>query len=222
MAVKTAKSDKKLKPYPFRDGGAKDNIPIRMVRMAIPYCPCDPRPELMDKAGNVFANPHFTGEPNCQEEYKLNNMGRWDVQKCIDLGHNPYFTVRRQKIVEEEVDENGYVTGVKTRVKKTELLNIRPIPVSVRHSTNKRMEIEVARGARPLSDFGYESPCEYRGCSARVTIETRYGRYCNERHARLIAAAERGVLLPISADTGGETADKTEMEYEDLLERIRL
>lgn len=215
-------TEKKLQPYPFHDGGAKDNLPIRMRRMAVPYCPSDSRPELLDKSGNAFPNPHYTGEENCQEVYKLNNMGRWDVEKCESLGHEPYYTTLRRKVIEEVIDDDGFVTESKVRVKVTRRLNVMPIPISVRHATWKSMELAVARGAKPLEEFGYMTPCDYRQCSQPVKIKTQYGDYCSERHARLIAADARGVLLPISADTGGETADKTEMEREDLLESIRL
>ena len=210
----------KLKPYPFREGGAKDNLPIRMVRMVAPYCPADPRPELVLPNGDSVPNPHYTGEPNCQFEYRLNNMGRWQVEKCIELGHDPYYTTTRRRVLEEVVGDDGFVTESKVRIKVSKVLNVMPVAVGVRYTDGKEYDLAVARGYKHLEEFGYASPCEYRQCSQPQRLKTRFGNYCGERHARLIGAMVRGIMLPIAADEAAR--EKTDAEREDLLERVNI
>ena len=72
---------KALQPFPFTEGGVNENAAIRMVRMVIPLCPADSNPEILRRDGSSIPNPRYTGEPNCQQVYKFNNMGRWDVSQ---------------------------------------------------------------------------------------------------------------------------------------------
>lgn len=189
-----------LKPYPFHDGAVNENAAIRMIKMVIPQCPADPNPEILKKDGTSIPNPRYTGEENCQQAYKFNNYGRWDVDKCISLGHDPYHTVFRKTVTEDVVGPDGYVTETRVRVKSETRLNVIQVSDNIRHNSRNEVNLALARGCKFLEDFGYASPCEFRNCSRSVQVDTRYGRFCSERHARLVGADARSVILPVGGD----------------------
>lgn len=215
-----AHSDDKLKAYPFHDGGVNENAAIRMIRMVIPQCPIDAVPELRQKDGTYKPNPLYTGEPNCQQAFKLNNHGRWDVARCEALGHDPWHTKFRRPIVEEVVDKDGFVTETRTRYKLEERLNVIQVSDNVRHTNGTEVQLALAKGCRFLEDFGYASPCEFRNCTQPQRIDTRFGKYCSERHARLIAADKLKKMLPIGGDPFSE--DQAREEREDMLATLNI
>lgn len=205
-------------PYPFNDGGVNENAAIHMLKMVVPICPADPNPEIVGRDGSTRPNPRYTGDPNCQNEYKFNNMGRWDVKKCESLGHNPWYTEFRKSVVSDVIDDNGWVIEQKTKVKVERRLNVIQVSQNPRHTNGTEVALALARGARFLGDFGIKAPCEFRNCTKPVTVKTRYGNYCNERHARLVAADIRKIMLPIGGDPISE--DQAFEEREKLLEEI--
>lgn len=211
---------KDLKPYPFHDGGVNENAAIRVIRMVIPNCPADPSPTLVRRDGTEVPNPRYTGDPNCQQVYQINNHGRWDVSKCIELGHDPYHTTFRKSIVEDVVGDDGYVTDTRTRIAVEKRLNVIAVSVNPRHSSGMDVALAEARGCKRLSDFGFSDPCEFRSCSAPQRVATRYGNYCSERHARLIAADLTEKFLPIGGDPLSE--DKALREREELLGNMNI
>lgn len=214
------RSPKKLKPYPFRDGGVNENAAIRMIKMVIPLCPADPNPEILRRDGTSIPNPRYTGEPNCQQVHKFNNMGRWDVAGCEALGHDPWHTVFRKTILEDVLDEDGWVVETKTRVKSEKRLNVIQVSDNPRHTARTEVALALARGSRFLADFGIEAPCEFRNCTKPVEIKTRFGMYCSERHARLVGADFKGILLPVGGDP--YTQEKALEQREELLENINI
>lgn len=217
----TAKKED-LKQYPFHDGSVNENGAVRVVRMVIPFCSADPNPEIIRRDGTTVANPNYTGEENCQQKYKFNDFGRWDVEKCMSLGHDPYHTTFRRTVVEEEVDENGYVVGKRERVKVEKRLNITQVPLGVRHTTGNMVALRAARGAKFLEDFGFASPCEMRSCSRPQSIVTRYGKFCSERHARLIAADVRSLVLNIGSGGDPFRDDDNANEREEQLDTLNI
>lgn len=226
------KAPRQLRPYPFHDGAVDELAALRMVKMVVPYCPADPRPEIIGRDGTARPNPRYTGEQNCQEAYKKNNGGVWDIEKCESLGHDPWHTAFRKTVVEDVIDDNptledgtpnpnyGYVTEQRTRVKTEKRLNVMQIPDNIRHANKMAIALAIARGARPLEDFGIESPCEFRNCTKPVKEETRYGRFCSLRHAQLVGADARRIMLPVGGDP--ITEDQAFQEREETLENINV
>lgn len=234
-AARKAKKLAGLKPYPFTGGAVNENAAIRMIKMVIPNCPADPNPEILAKDGTTMANPRYTGEPNCQQEYKFNNMGKWDVAKCESLGHDPWRTVFRKRIVEDVIDDRptvivdgaevpnpefGYVIKQRTRTKVEKRLNVIQVSDNPRHTNRTEMALALARGCRTLEEFDIASPCEFRNCTKKQEIDTRYGKFCGERHARLVGADMRKVVLPVGGDP--YTEDQALEEREAALENIAI
>jgi hypothetical protein len=209
-----------LKPYPFHDGQVSEVSQIRVIRMVIPLCPIDSVPEIKQRDGTYRPNPNFSGEQNCQQVYKFNNMGRWDAAKCESLGHDPWHTSFRYPIIKEVLDNDGYVIDTKVQYRVEKRLNIIQVSDNIRHSSGMEVQLAMARGCRPLEDFGVSSPCEFRNCSQPQRIDTRYGKYCSERHARLVAADKQGKILPVASDP--YSADQANREREDMLENLNI
>lgn len=229
------KAEPALKPYPYSDGGVNENAAVRMVKMVIPNCPADPNPEILQRDGKSIPNPRYTGEPNCQQVYAKYqpSTGVWDTDQCERLGHDPWHTTFRKKVVEDVVDERptievdgaevpnpdyGYVISERVRVKSEKRLNIIQVSINPRHTSGTEMALAIARGARFLEDFGIESPCEFRNCTKKQQVDTRYGKYCSERHARLVAADFRRIMLPVGGDPYSE--EQALQEREETLESI--
>jgi hypothetical protein len=211
-----------LKPFPFMDWGVNENAPIRMIRMVIPQCPVDGTPELKQRDGTYRPNPAYTGEPNCQQAYKINNFGKWNVKKCEELEHDPWHTTFRRPVSEEILDEQGYVVDIKTRWRVEKRLNVIAVSDNMRHSSGQEVALAVAKGCKYLEDFGYESPCEFRNCSNPQKVNTRFGKYCSERHARLVAADKKHKILAITSDPSDEATDAVEEHNENVLGAISL
>ena len=228
--VKSKKPGKK--PYPFSETGASDNAPIRTIRLVKPECPVDPTPEIRQRDGSYKVNPRYTGEENCQFKYRLNMQGIWDVEQCESLGHDPWHTEFRRRLVDDVIDpETGEVTTQKTKIMVERRLNVVAVSLSERHTSGTELQLAKARGCLTFDEFGerfpdewYETPCEFRQCSRKVTMTTRYGDFCGERHARLCAGEQKGILrfVPNEADPhrGGQAA--LGMEYEGRMESINL
>jgi hypothetical protein len=217
------------KPYPFHDGGVNENSAIRMVAMVKPGCPMDSNPEILKRDGTSIPNPRYTGEPNCQIAHRINSQGIWDVQYCIAAGHDPYFTIFRKSRTEDEVDAEGYIVGSRQRILKERRLNIEQVSDNPRHSSRMEVPLALARGSILLERFVMEDaegefvidpPCEFRGCSAPWKVDTRYGRYCSERHARLVAADFQKKMLPVGGDP--YTEDQAMEEREQILSSLSI
>lgn len=207
----------KLKPYPYREfGGATEISAVRMLKMVAPYCPVESNPwRQTGKPGELEPNPHYTGEPNCQMAYKFNSFGRWDIAQCEKLGHEPYYFEQKSKIVENVTDAEGIITGQRERQLGDKRLNVVQVAHSIRIGTNSEVALAVAKGYRTLESFGYEAPCEYRNCWQPVKIKGSFGNYCNERHARLIAADRKKVTLPVLG--GDPNMEEEQREQRDAI-----
>lgn len=226
-----APRDLPVKPFPYIEGGVNENAAIRVIRMVKPECPIDSLPEIRQKDGSLRPNPRYTGEQNCQQLYKLNSQGVWDVQKCIDLGHDPYYIPIRKTLVDDVVVD-GLVTEQKVKLVVEKRLNIHPVTDNPRHSSGTEVQLALARGYKFLDDFDchctawpeehrHEVPCEFRHCLRPQTIQTRWGKYCSERHARLVGADKMSIILPqISGDEVVE--QKTQQERDLALSGIPL
>jgi hypothetical protein len=218
-------------PYQFHDGGVSENAAIRMLSMVIPNCPRESNPEISRKDGTSVPNPRYTGEESCQLAYRFNNHGRWNVDKCISLGHDPYYTMFRKTIVEEAVGEDGYVSQTRNRVVLEKRLNVIQVSDNPRHSSRTEVQLALAKGCRFIQDVVctcslytykhiHEAPCEFRNCVAPPTVETRYGNYCSERHARLVAADFQKIMLPVGGDPYSQ--DQAMEEREVMLANLNI
>jgi hypothetical protein len=219
------------KPYPFNDGQPNENAAVRIVRVVKPECPIDPTPEIRQRDGSYKPNPRYTGEQNCMQLHKLNEQGRWDVQACLNKGHDPWHTVFYRKLVEDVYDESGELVDQKTRLKKETRLNIIAVSLNIRHTSGTELLLAQARGCLLLDEYGathpdedYEDPCEFRSCTNAVTVDTRFGRFCGERHARLIAADQRGIAryIKLDKDPDEQFQNSREQEAGEELERINI
>src|SRR3990167_4478881 len=190
-----------LKPYPYHDGQVNENAAIRVQRFVLPLCPVDGNPELKQRDGSYKPNPNYTGQQNCMQVYQTNKQGAWDVKKGIGLGHDPYHYKLRRAVVEEDVDDNGYVTDSRVRYIVETRLNIVPVSHGPRVASGHMLALITARGGRQL-------------------VDTKYGKYCSERHARLIAADRRQMLLTVPSDT--YSAEQATREREDALESLNI
>ncbi len=202
----------KLKPYPFHDGAVNENAALRMVRMAKPACPITTN---MDDPGIKNGTKKYTGDANCQERFKKNNQGVWDVERCESLGHDPFFTTFKRVEVTNLVGADGTITGQKQTEINERRLNVVQVSDNPRHNTGMSIQLELARGSRFLEDLGYISPCEFRNCVKEKRIKTKFGEFCSERHARLVAADRNEIFLPVGGDP--YTEDKTMREREQIL-----
>jgi hypothetical protein len=212
--------DGPMVPYPFTDGGVNENAAIRMIKMVASICPADPRPTLLGRDGVERPNPRYNGDENCQMKYKINNMGRWRVDLCELAGHNPWYTEFRRRVVQDVVDSQGWVIEEKTRTKVEVRLNVIQVSDNPRHSTRMEVPLAQARGARFLSEFGILAPCEFRNCTHPVQVNSRYGNYCSERHARLVGADFRKVMLLVGGDPF--TEEQALEEREEQLEQVNI
>lgn len=232
----------KTVPYPFAEGSVNENAAIRVIRMAKPNCPRESNPEISRRDGTSIPNPRYTGEESCERIYRINSQGRWDVARCTELGHEPFYTVFRKNITEEEVGEDGYVTTSRIRVAKEKRLNVVAVSDNIRHSTGQEVQLAIARGCVPLGPYTdtdgrkqegfvctcslhafqhrHEPPCEFRNCTRSQTVDTRYGRFCSERHARLVAADKQKKILPIGGDPYSQ--DQALAEREDILGNLNI
>jgi hypothetical protein len=151
------------------------------------------------------------------------------VAYCLGAGHDPYFTIFRKSRTEEEVDDAGWVIGSRQRILKERRLNIDQVSDNPRHSSRMEVPLALARGSILLDRFVMEDaegefvidpPCEFRGCSAPWKVDTRYGRYCSERHARLVAADFQKKMLPVGGDP--YTEDQAMEEREQILSSLSI
>ena len=227
-----AKKDSTKKPFPFNDGQPSDNAAIRVIRMVKPECPIDPTPEIRQRDGSYRPNPRYTGEQNCMQLYKFNNYGKWDVAQCEALGHDPWHTVFYRRIVEDIFDpETGEFVEQKVKMVREKRINIIAVSLNIRHTSGTEQLLAAARGCLTLSEYGerfpdedYEDPCEFRSCTQKVKITTRFGNYCGERHARLVAADQRGIMrfVGIESDIDEQWQQSRAQEAAEELERINI
>lgn len=215
-----AETQKGLKPYPYHDGTAKENSAVRTICLVMPLCPVDGNPEIKQRDGSYKPNPNYTGEQNCQRVFEIDRGGIWDVSKCIERGHDPYYTKLRRAVVIEETDENGVVIDTRVKHVVEKRLNIIRVSANPRIASGRLPALMIARGGKPLEEFGYASPCEYRSCSQPQRVDTRYGKFCSERHARLIAADLRQMLITVPSDP--YSAAQANREREDALEALNI
>lgn len=206
-----------LKPYPFHDGAVNENAAIRMLRMAKPFCPVTTN---MDDPGIKNGTKVYDHNGSCQERFKKNNQGVWDVAKCVELGHDPYYTTFKKVTEENIVDEQGVVTGKREIVMSERRLNITQVSDNPRHSNGMDVQLELARGSRFLEELGYKSPCEFRNCTKDKKVQTRFGSYCSERHARLVAADRNEIFLPVGGDP--YTEEKALRERDQVLNNLSI
>ena len=182
------KKDRTKKSLPNRSDGIKEMSNLRMKLMARPLCPVIDNPDS-DK---------YTGEPNCQQSTG-NAPGWWRM--CEEKDHDPYHSITRV-IKKEPVlaeDGSGLITGYRERVVEQKRLNLVRIPLSTRfHSGQGERISRVLKGRKSLTELGYNEKCEFRNCEQDAEIKSKYGLFCNPRHARLVGADVETVFLNVS------------------------
>jgi hypothetical protein len=146
---------------------------------------------------------------NCQ----LSDVfGWWD--RCLEKGHNPYWTVRTWyepvDIIEEDEDGAQYVTGQK-RIKHTVTRpNIAQVAVHIRVNSGQGAVNKIRNyGFKRLSEIGFNEVCQFRNCQKALDPKysgRNFGSYCSFDHLSLIAADTEGIMLhyPNQLINGGE------------------
>ncbi len=192
------KKDPKKASLPQLEMGVREQSNIRMKKFARPICPIQDLEELVQRDGTIIPNPNYDGSINCQRE--MNGYPGWWIV-CEKRGHDPYFTVKRRIVKEPVVDEeqDGLITGYRERRVVTKKLNMTQVALGTRFHSGRGEAISVGlKGRKELSEFGYNDLCEYRNCERDATIDTRYGKFCGDRHARLIGADVESFMLETS------------------------
>ena len=194
-----------------------------MIKMVVPECKAESDADA-ERIENAFERRglkrrtrpplHLRGQENHQSgQYRA---GWWE--ECEASGHNPYWTVTETIRQEDVVDEEGFVTGQRQKLVTKEFLNVIQVPMSPRHDAGQSVAGAIARGARFLPDMGYQNVCMMRNCENTSTLRWDFGEFCNERHARLVYADLRKVMLIVHA-AGEEIAGQT---MEDQLQELYL
>ena len=176
----------KKESLPDRQQGVRETSSVRRKVMAAPRCPKVDDPE---KKG-------YDGEPNCQNETQ-SAPGWWKL--CEERGHDPYYSVDRKITKEPIVGEDGIITAYREKVIEKRRLNTVTVPIGTRfHSGRGEQITRGLKGRRSLTEMGFKEKCEYRNCELDAKLNTKYGEFCGERHARLIGGDVEGMLLPVT------------------------
>lgn len=196
--------EKKKESLPQLQIGVRENGNIRTKKLAAPRCPVsDPLSPYYDEYGT-----------SCQTE-TAGWPGWWKL--CEKREHEPYFTIRKKTVEEDDVDDDGYVKGTKKRVITTKKLNVVQVPIGTRfHSGRGEAISKGLKGRRDLGDFGYNEKCEYRNCELDVKLQSKYGKFCGDRHARLIGADVESVMLHVKPGQRSKQLREIDVEFEGI------
>jgi hypothetical protein len=202
----------KLKKYPYRGMGVNENAAVRVVWMVQPMCSIPATEYLKKPDGSYESNPAYTGEVNCQS-------GKWRDkwwEECEALGHHPYeYDVDRFVDIVEYDDEGVETSRKRKRIRRTGL-NMTQVSHSIRHDSGRNVAQSVAKGYKFLPELGYENLCMMRSCETPAKIKTRYGIFCNERHARLVGADVEQIFLIEGGDQASQHARKKAAQLQEI------
>lgn len=182
--------------------GIRETSNIRMKKMARPLCPVVDDPN----------SPYYTGEPNCQRMHN-NYPGWWDY--CADQGHDPYYRITKRITKEPVVGDDGIITGYREKQLINKKLNLVQVAIGTRfHSGRGETISKGLKGRKDLTEFGLKEKCEYRNCEIDAALQTKYGLFCNERHARLVGADVEGMMLSAKKGEKNKQLKELDLEYE--------
>jgi len=217
----TATSTKALKPYPYKGSGVNENAAVRMVKMVVPQCPCESDADAQ-RIEDAFERQglkrrtrpiqKYRGIDNCQSGRF--RYGWWE--DCEAKGHNPYWSSTVTQREETVTDENGYVTGTRIKEVIKEHLNVVQVPVSRRHDSGQAVPLARQRGAKFLHELGFKNVCEMRNCENPARLRFKFGEFCSERHARLVQADNKKVMLIVGGDEESQWQEKREEQLQEL------
>lgn len=191
-------------PLDWRDSNASAVAALREVMMVSAECPVD-QAEFLKRGDELVPNPRYTGQMNCQQNGDR-HTGKWDIDECESRGHHPYESEFETRVTEDQLDEEGYVIGTRTKVIKQRRPNFRPVTISERHSTGAEYRMRLQMRWKTLDMIGFEGWCEYRGCNKDIKVRTNWGNYCSKDHAQSVAATELSIFLPIAASADAAQA----------------
>ena len=180
----TAKSN--LKEIPWERVGVRLNTPARSIKMLNPVCP-----ETVDQnTGNAA--------PGCETK----EGPAWWL-KCVEKGHDPFHQQKevrkRERITETTEDGRTIVKGYEETIELEITPRVAQVPLSIRTQSQQMVEEKrFFHGYKYPEELGYAPMCEFRNCFApNPTFKTRYGNYCSENEARMMAADSRHVVLEV-------------------------
>ncbi len=181
-----------LKSLPQNQIGVTELGNIRTVKLAAPICPI----RVGYSPDSPRFQPEYVGEINCSFRGPEGGKPWWTL--CVSRNHDPYFTVNKVETSEDILDDEGYVVKTRKKVTETKQLNLVQVPLGLRYSSGKAVAASMMfKGRKPVTEFGYKELCEYRNCETDARLKTRYGKYCNERHARLIGSDAESLLVGV-------------------------
>jgi len=130
--------------------------------------------------------------PTCRECQGPDAPANW----WANCGHDPYFTKKPhiKKVERYETElidgvEREVLAGTDTRTYLVREPNITEVVVTARANDGRGVEKKQRYGFKQLPDIGYAPMCEMYGCGkAFPTVDTQYGVYCSENHAKLCVA----------------------------------
>lgn len=187
------------KQIPGFSQGVRQNAAARMVKLGQPICPNSKVKMIRTPEGRWIADPNpDPARQNCQSDTGPDGSGRvgwWDA--CEQRGHDPYYTTRVWFSEEDEVDETtGEVTKTRRVRHEDRRPNIAQVAAHTRVNSGKGVVHKMERhGFRRLKDMGFEEVCQFRNCQNPVKVTSRYGLYCGNEHATLIAADAQGLMI---------------------------
>lgn len=193
---------KKLESLPNLQIGVSERSNVRMKILAAPRCPVQDDP----------AKPNYTGEVNCQRETK-SYPGWWDL--CTNRGHEPYWTIKKTIKKEPIVGEDGVITGYREVMLEKRTLNTVSVPIGTRFSSGRAEYLSKGlKGRKELTEFGFNPKCEYHNCDMDAKVKSKYGMFCNDRHARLIGADVEGMMLDANQTNKNKQLREINVEFE--------
>ncbi len=213
----------KLLKMPGFSAGIRANSAVRTVKLARPVCPFSKIEMEKDEKGNWVPKqgPVDPDRQNCQ----LAGGAWW--KDCEARGHKPYTRTITWYVTEDEYDETtGELTGQRKFRRTREIPNFSQVAIAPHLNSGKgaRRAIE-GKGAKRLTDIGYEEVCQYRNCQNPVAANAKsrkYGDYCCPEELALVAAAQQGIMLhrPDARLNGNEESKVVREREKQLMEAL--
>jgi hypothetical protein len=147
--------------------------------------------------------------PICQECQSQDDAPGW-WYRCIDKGHQPYFSADREDFKTKrktERDEDGdlVITGeVKVPIIIQGGPNLAQVLLTGRHNADQHTAMRKARGKgfREPQELGLDPFCDAFNCWSQDDLQDYegLGRYCSKDQAKAVAADQRHIKLEVLND----------------------
>lgn len=125
--------------------------------------------------------------------------GQWWKTCRHDPYHSEAIVDEVQLITDPQPDGSEVVLDRKLIQRRMTTLNVIEVAYEKKVNSGLGPAAAIARGAKHLHELNYRPVCEFNGCyEPDPQVKTRYGNYCCEYEAKLIAARFRGIPLSIT------------------------